>query len=215
MPFFQSADVHTQVNEHTGTAAAPSAEQAEAILPADQLPPPKAAPLPEPADGPQTPPASARPRLLQGNSLSLVLSCFAVGLALFAVGRGLLYNPLGSGASHYDFSSPRAALVSEMKVKLNKDLLAMIELGLMEERPQLQEKLKTLEVRKEVERDGVRYLFISFTEKGAKRQQVMPYKRSPQTGQWQLALFLNAGNGAGRAAFDEQVRAWENEGRLP
>jgi hypothetical protein len=156
---------------------------------------------------------------LQSNALSLLLSCFALGLALFAVGRSLLHNPLGAGASRYDFSNPRAALVSEIKVKLNKDLLAMVELGLMEERPQLKEKLKTLEVRKEIERDGMRYLFVSFNEKGVKRYQALPFKRSAQTGHWQLNLFRTFSNRIGgdpaQTKFDEQVRAWETQGRLP
>src|SRR5262245_20426907 len=86
--------------------------------PAD-LPPPQVRASGRP--GPDVQPAGG------GRWLPTPLSIAALLLALIALLVACFRDPLGSGMSRYDFSTPRAAVQSEAKIAANGDVRAVLE----------------------------------------------------------------------------------------
>ena len=90
----------------------------------------------------------------QGSSSSpFLLACIALLASLVALG-GVAYlalnnsNPLGKGLASYDFSSPEAALKSQLQINMNRDISAMMELEGKLKSAAFKKQLDTLEVKK-------------------------------------------------------------------
>lgn len=110
-------------------------------------------------------------------SLSLLVALVALGVAFFR-------DPLGSGVSKYDFSSPRAALESRMKIEMNRDMRAMMELESLFEGKRQKERLDTLEVRKEAEFRDKTLLFIAYKQDGVYKYSIYGFEKDAGTGYW-------------------------------
>lgn len=93
-------------------------------------------------------------------------------------------DPLGSGISKYDLSTPKAALVSQMKMQLNTDIRAVLELESRLKGRTLKEAISTLDVRKEAEYRGRKLLFVSFKEDGVTKHKVEAFTKDANTGFW-------------------------------
>jgi hypothetical protein len=63
----------------------------------------------------------------------------------------LNWRAFSSPVSRYDFTTPAAALKSNMNVEYNRDVRAMMEYSRLFEDKELKEKIDTLEIKKEVE----------------------------------------------------------------
>ncbi len=112
------------------------------------------------------------------SSLALLLSGVALGVVFFR-------NPLpGSSVKKYDFSTPKAALTSQLQMEQNKDLRASLEMSTLVEGPKIEEKLKTLDVRKEAEWSGKMVLFVAYEEKGVKKYDTIGFEKDAKTGFW-------------------------------
>lgn len=115
------------------------------------------------------------------NNPCLLLSGIAILISVVAMGRCWLRSPMGKGLAGYDFSTPKRACFSVEEMYLNHDWLAFSELC---EGPMLKEYLKTLEVKKEVELEGRRILFVSFSLNGIKKFKTEELQKDAQTGLW-------------------------------
>ena len=145
---------------------------------------------------------------------TLVLPCLSLLVALAALWIALFRDPLGSGISKYNFSTPRNALESYLKIQINHDMRAEIELSSLVRGKDLKEELSTLDVRKEVEFRGKKMLFVAFKEKGVNKYDILSFEKDADTGFW-----IRTGVGAYEVEKDNkelanQMRRWEESGEL-
>jgi hypothetical protein len=163
---------------------------------------------PSPAAGPDRSPACL---VLVAN---FALSACALAVALLALGLHFFSYLSGSGLNRYDFTTPRAALVSQMQMELRKDVRAALELQSLTGGGKLKEKLETLEVRKEVDWKGGTILFIAYQEDGVQHYGTVGFEKNAQTGFWtQVPVSLGEVR-AQNPELGKQIEAWEKDGHL-
>jgi hypothetical protein len=86
--------------------------------------------------------------------VALVVAVLALFLAVFRDPFGPVYRMnwhVGPPMAGYDFSTPSAALRSRLKIEAARDVRAMMEYSRLLEMKELNEKLDTLEIKKEVD----------------------------------------------------------------
>jgi hypothetical protein len=157
---------------------------------------------------------AGRPPRLSPAWVSLALSGLAVLVAIAALVVALVRDPLGSGLANYDFSTPKAALISQMKIALNKDIRALLELQSQIKSKKLKEAIDTVEVRKEAEFQGKKILFVAFKEDGVNKYKTGAFEKHAETGFWQptyVSAFTVEKENKELAA---QMRRWEEAGEL-
>jgi hypothetical protein len=177
-----------------------------------------------PAPAPQEPaperpaPFAAEPRGKAPTNLSLlgsfVLSACALVLSLVALGLHFFADPLGPGLARYDFTTPRAALVSQMQIQRRHDVRAALELQALTAGGNLQEKLNTLEVPKEADWNGVHILFISYREDGVKRYGTAGFEKNARTGLWAPAPVPLPAVREQDPELAKQIESWEKDGHF-
>ena len=207
MPKFRFAAVDAEGMPHDGSIDAPTAAVARARLEANGLkvreveevePPPGE---PQPFEGP--PPtyvprdASPAPRRpgdpASGKSRSKATYFFGVAslvLTLFAIGYTLSRNPPGGRASKYDFSSPEAALRSQLKMRANGDYQAEVEYQIQLQKKELRRVADSLEVIRTADFEDKKVLFIQYLVPEAKsgNEEEMKFaewfEKDPSSGYW-------------------------------
>jgi hypothetical protein len=145
---------------------------------------------------------------------SLALSGLAAALALVALGVALFRDPLGSGMKNYNFTTPRAALESSVKIEMNKDLRAMMEFESKVRGSQQKEKLDTLEVRKEAEFRGKKILFITFKADGVSKYRTEGFEKDAKTGLWMSVHVGSYEVEKDDKELGEQMERWTKSGEL-
>jgi hypothetical protein len=165
-------------------------------------------PAPAPAQPPQRGPGRF---LLLSN---LFLSGAALVLAVLALGLHFYPNALRPALAHYDFSTPRAALVSRLQMQLRGDVPAAMELQALTAEDRLKEELETLEVRWEAEWQGIKVLFIAFRQAEVWHHSAVGFERNARTGYWiQVPLRLDDMR-ADNSDLAKQIESWEKEGHF-
>ena len=145
---------------------------------------------------------------------TLVLPCLSLLVALAALWIALFRDPLGSGISKYNFSTPRVAYESYLKMRINQDHRAQKEMDSLVFGKQLKEELETLEIRKEVEFQGRKILFVAFKQKGVNKYEVTGFEKDAETGFWrQTGASAYSVEDANKELAD-QMRRWEKSGEL-
>jgi hypothetical protein len=172
---------------------------------------------PEPAvaerdDGPEPP--TLRTAVRSRDRLALGLAALALFLSIAAVCIVTVRDPLGSGISKYDCSSPQAALVSEMRIQLNQDMRAVLELRERAIGTKLKEKIQTFEVRKDVEFGGKKLLFVTFKEDGISKYETKAVEKDASTGSWLPSYVSEYTVEKTNEALAAEMRRWETTGQL-
>lgn len=158
------------------------------------------------------PKPSSAPRNQGRGMLGLILPCVLLVVALAALGVTLFKDPLGSGISKYDFSTPRAALESRMKIEMNNDVRALLELDTRVNGKKQKEQLDTLEVRKEAEYRGKKILFVAYKEDGINKYTVQSFEKDASTGYW-LTSYVSAYDvEKDNKELAGQMRKWKDSG---
>ena len=143
-----------------------------------------------------------------------VFPCLSLLVALAALGIALFRDPLGSGISKYNFSTPRTALESYLKMRINQDMRAEIELRSLFEGKQLKEELNTLDVRKEVEFQGKKILFVAFKKNGVNKYNILSFEKDAGTGFWERTHVGAYEVEKDNKELATQMRRWEESGEL-
>jgi hypothetical protein len=170
----------------------------------------------DPSHGaPQNQSSPAAPGLARFALLgNLVLFAGALVLALLAIGLHFFPDRFGSGLGKYDFTTPRAALVSQLEIQLHRDARAALELQALADGATLKEKRETLEIHKEVDWKGGVILFISYQQDGVKRYGTAGVVKNASTGFW-TPVPVNLGEVREQnVELATQIEAWEKDGRL-
>jgi hypothetical protein len=124
-----------------------------------------------------------------GSTGALVLGWFALLFSLAALG-GVGYmmflrpDPLGKGLAKYDFSTPAAAMKSELEMEANFDVRAGLELQRKTKKKPVEEMINSLSVKKEEEWRGKKILFVSFTRDGVEKHETQAFEKQADTGFW-------------------------------
>ncbi|VTR92834.1 unnamed protein product [Gemmata massiliana] len=92
--------------------------------------------------------------------------------------------PKKSELDKYDFSSPRAAVESDMKMLDNNDYPAAVELNSRVNLKYSKERISTLKVQKEVDFHGKKVLFISYKRDDVTRYDTRAVEKDAGTGFW-------------------------------
>ncbi|MEK6239077.1 MAG: hypothetical protein N2C14_30545 [Planctomycetales bacterium] len=123
-------------------------------------------------------------------TLSISLSVAAILLATIAICIPFIYDPLGKGIAGYDFSTPRASLVSELEMEIRQDIRAQLDRQRMQRDNRLEEMFETLKVHKESTHEDQRLLFVSFEKNGITMYDVRAFKKDADTGYWFTKFLL-------------------------
>jgi predicted Zn finger-like uncharacterized protein len=183
------------------------------------LPPP---PLPDPGRDPGLAPAPERGRGGRGGAAplgpmtvaALGASGLALVLALVALCVAVFRNPLGAGLSKYDFTSPKNALKSHWEIEANRDIRAREDLINVLDGPQLREKIRTFDVKKEAEWKGTTILFVSYERKGVKKYEVIGFEKDASSGYWLRTYFNRFDLSKDNPELYRQIGSWESKGEL-
>jgi len=120
----------------------------------------------------------------------IVISAVALLLSVVALLFTILgSNPLGNGLEQYDFSTPEAAMKSELDMNVSSDVKAIMELSTM--RTHLLEKRSSIEVHKQASYQGKKLLFVTYTESGEQKHEIRAYSKNVDSGFW-LRDFVSA-----------------------
>jgi hypothetical protein len=135
-------------------------------------------------------------------------------LSLVALSLHFLAVPLGPGLARYDFTTPRAALVSQMQIQLHRDVRSALELQALTEGGKVKEKLDSLEVHGEADWNGTRILFIAYQEDGIKRYGAAGFEKNARTGLWTPAPLPLGAMRDQNAELAKQIESWEKDGHF-
>jgi hypothetical protein len=158
---------------------------------------------------PAMPDSDDRPRAKWLYSLPFWLSLAALVISVATAIWTMVSDPLGSGLSNYDFSSPEQALRSSLAIEINHDIRAQLEFDRLVLGKKRAEKLKTLKIHRESEYQGKKLLFVSFEQNGIPRKDVEAFDKDADTGIWTGPMFMRASE-IQDADLREAVDKWEN-----
>jgi hypothetical protein len=171
------------------------------------------------------PRSAARPAVVGKQTLLLFLVPTGLAAAAFLLALGtliyvLVSDPLGSGLGKYDFSSPRAAYLSEMQIDRAADLRARIEYQRKfgERTPsgkRLKEKMDSYELKKEVEYGSRRGLLVSYKSGGTVRREVVWFDKDEKTGYWVEVDIPPAEVRKNDAPLADQIEQFQSTGEVP
>jgi hypothetical protein len=116
--------------------------------------------------------------------LGFLMGGLALVVALAALGLTLFGNPFRGPLSKYNFSTPRDTLTSLAKLEANTDFPALAEISRIKNKKKLEEKLRTLDIRKESEWGGKKIMFCAYDQDGKKHYQVQFLEKDVDTGYW-------------------------------
>ena len=149
------------------------------------------------------------PALSASNSkLSIILSSLALALSLFVFLWTYVMDPLGSGISSYDFTTPKSALTSSLKIQANRDFRAMLDLERLKQGNTANEKQRSVQVHKESNYQGKKILFISYTENGLKKNDISSFEKNADSGLW-FPSYVSTYN-MGDSDIENAIKKWKN-----
>ncbi|HZN36619.1 MAG TPA: hypothetical protein VFB80_22470 [Pirellulaceae bacterium] len=164
-----------------------------------------------PPSSPAKQPAVPLATILSG--VALAISC---GVACWTFS----HDPLGRGLAAYDLSSPKAALVSQLKMLESQDYRAILESADQFNAKRAQDKLRTLEFRKESEFRGKKILFISYEENGIRKHDIQSFEKDAETGAWKSAyasitsVFEGSDETPDEKKLRGMIKKWRDSGAL-
>lgn len=143
-----------------------------------------------------------------------IVSSLALIVAIVALVLPLFRDPLGSGLDSYDFSTPKAAMESRLKIRLNHDIRAQFELEKKLEGKRRQEELDTLEVKKQAEFRGRKILFVTYKQEDVSKYEVQSYEKHADSGFWVRSHVNEFEVEKEDKELAAQMRSWRKSGEL-
>ena len=144
----------------------------------------------------------------------VLISFTALLVSLGALALAAFRDPLGAGLKKYDFSTPKAAMVSHARMQINGDVRALVELQQRTEGRKVKEMLDTLDVRKEVEHRGRKLLFVTYKKDGVSKYEVAGFEKDAATGFWLPRSTYGFDVEKDDKDLAEQMRRWKDGGTL-
>ena len=135
----------------------------------------------QPHDSVALPPAT---NSRSSSRLPLILSTAALAISAISAAWGYINDPLGSGLGSYDFTTPQAALLSQIDMDKRQDVRAMLELQTLKKGASATEKRKTIKVHKESNYQGKKVLFTSHVENGIPKNDIATFEKHADSGYW-------------------------------
>lgn len=150
--------------------------------------------------------------------LATILSSVALVVSIGVAWWTMTHDPLGPGLSAYDLSSPKAALLSHLKIIENQDYRALLEASGAFDARRTAEKAKTVEICKESEWRGSKILFIRFDENGIKKHNVASFEKDAESGKWRATnvetnlIFASISGSAEEEKLSAMIKKWRDDG---
>jgi hypothetical protein len=117
-----------------------------------------------------------------GSRAALPLSIIALVLALAAVTYVVYRDPPWGRLGRYDFRTPEAAYLSQLRIEANADLQAHVELQRKLNNRELREKLETTVIPRTRQFNDKHVLFIRYERKGQLVHEVTIMEKDPEHG---------------------------------
>jgi hypothetical protein len=154
------------------------------------------------------------PRIASTSSIAWVALLVAI-LALFPhvlplVGVRLNLDGLGRGMGAYDFSTPVAAMRSQIKMLVNQDLRGLIQYKGYRESRGNREALSTMSVSREEEAKGKVFLFVSYEMDGVTEHEVNAFEKDAKSGLWFDSPFYTFDFGDEDKPLRDRIEAWRS-----
>ena len=92
--------------------------------------------------------------------------------------------------------------------------LALIQADIRRTRPKAQEKLRTLQIKKEAEWKGAKLLFVSYEEGGIPKFEVAGLEKDASSGLWFPKHFSRYSLPDDAKSLKQAIEAWESDGTL-
>jgi len=158
--------------------------------------------------------------------LALVLSMVSLGVSIATLvifGKRFdeqkeVKDPLGKGMKSYDFTTPKASYLSQLKMVSDRDIRAQLEFESMLADKTLREKISTLEIRREMEDKGGKLLFASYEREGIKKYEVVKFEKDAETGLWRTrgTTFRRIGEvqSDSEKKLQQEIEGWEKDGTV-
>ncbi|RJP85215.1 MAG: hypothetical protein C4518_16445 [Desulfobacteraceae bacterium] len=118
------------------------------------------------------------------NVIAITIALVALLLSLSTLAFQLKSKPLGEGIEKYSFAEPLEAYKSILQMKMNKDILAQIQLDAAINGRKIKEQLETIKVHKTREHGGKTILFIESNDAGLPKKKVVSMEKDAGSGFW-------------------------------
>ena len=128
-----------------------------------------------------------------------ILGLLALLVALATAGYVVYRDPPWGRLGKYNFSSPEQSMRSDLRMRANSDVLALIELDGKLEKKELNLRLSSLKVDKAVDWQGKTALFIQYkqlnrkTKEEKERKEVVWYEKDDTTGYYKRTFDIDTG----------------------
>lgn len=158
-----------------------------------------------------------KPKSTGSTFVSNILSVVAIGISGAAITLHYLDNPLGKGAKHYDFSTAQASFLSNLQIIADNDVRAQMELSELMNGEEAREKRTSVQVTKEHDFRGKKFLFFTYTRGGIPKRDVQAFERHVKSGYWYptegVPLFINRDDKE-LDQMGQLVTKWKEKGTL-
>jgi hypothetical protein len=144
------------------------------------------------------------------SSGALLLSLASIGIVVYF--WFFRDDPLGKGIDKYDFSTPTAALKAEWQMDNNADFKAALELARKTRKKTAEEKLVSVEVKKEAEWRGKKILFYSYREEGVTKYSPQGFEKHADTGYWMKTYVSTSSVREDNKSLADMIESWEKSG---
>ena len=147
-------------------------------------------------------------------TLALIFSSIAVLASAFATFRVLRTDAAHKPLSAYDFSSPASALSAQSQMLADGNYPALIQADIRRNGPKAQEKIRTLQIKKEAEWKGTKLLFISYEVGGIPKFEVAGMEKDASSGLWFPKHVSRYSLPDEAKSLKQSIEAWESDGTL-
>jgi len=140
---------------------------------------------------------------------ALLLSGLAVLVSILTAVWVLIHDPLGAGVSSYDFTTPKRALDSQLRIKINQDIRAQLDLAFLQSGRFAEEKLSTIKIHKESIYQGKKLLFVSYKKNGIPQYDIEGFEKDAESGYW-FPAYISA-YGIDDLALKKAITDWKKK----
>lgn len=139
---------------------------------------------------------------------AFLLALFGFLIALGTAAYVIYRDPPWGRLSKYDFSTPEAALRSQIRIMMNADAQAKAEFEATLDRQRMKEKLATMEIKRSETFEKKQVLFITFKREDKELKSVEWFEKDDKTGLWKPTFESTDRIRTVNRALADAIQAW-------
>jgi hypothetical protein len=139
---------------------------------------------------------------------AFLLALFGFVIALVTAGYVVYRDPPWGRLGKYDFSTPEAALRSQLRILMNADAQAKAEYEAKLDRRRVREKMDTLQIRRTEPFEKKQVLFVAYKREDKEVKAVEWYEKDEKTGLWKPTFESVDKVRATNRALADAIQSW-------